>query len=109
MISGSLWERRFGADAAAVGRSITINRLPFTVVGVAAPGFRGVELGSQTDVWISLAWERQLRARFDSEGFDTLSLVGRLKPGVTLSQAQAEINVLSSRIEEVDQAGRARV
>ena len=109
VISASLWQRRFGADAAAVGRSVTINRLSFTVVGVAPAGFRGVEVGSQIDVWIPLAMERTLRSRFDSEGFDTLNLVGRLKPGVTLSQAQAEIDVLSSQVEEASPAGRARV
>src|SRR5262249_7353280 len=47
--------------------------------------------------------------RFDSEGFDTLNLVGRLKPGVRLSRAQAEIDVLASQIEETSPGGRARV
>ena len=109
VISASLWERRFGGDAAAVGRRITINRLPFTVVGVAPAGFRGIEVGSQTDVWIPLSMERALRAGFDSEGFDILHLAGRLKRAATLSQAQAEIDVLASQIEEAPPAERARV
>jgi predicted permease len=109
VISASLWERRFGADAAAVGRRITINRLAFTVVGVAPVGFRGIEVGSQTDVWIPLTMERPLHAGFDSEGFDILNLVARLKPAVALTQAQAEIDVLAAQIEEWPPAGRARV
>lgn len=97
VISASLWERRFGGEAAALGRRITINRSPFAIVAVAPAGFRGIEVGSQTDVWIPLSMERLLRARFDSEGFDMLSLVGRLKRGATLFQAQAEIDVLARR------------
>jgi putative ABC transport system permease protein len=109
VISASLWESRFGGEAAALGRRITINRSPFTIVGVAPVGFRGIEVGSQTDVWIPLSMERLLRARFDSEGFDMLSLVGRLKRGARLFQAQAEIDVLAPQIEEALPGGRMRV
>src|SRR5512135_75893 len=58
VISDRCWRRRFGADPAVVGRTVTLGRAAFTIAGVAAPGFRGTELWYNPDVWVSQgAWE----------------------------------------------------
>jgi predicted permease len=109
VMSERLWKQRYGADPSVVGRRLTINGYPFALVGVSPEGFRGIEFGSETDLWVPLAMERQMRAGFDSAGFDILNVVGRLKPGVGVSQAQAEIGVLAAAIEETRPEGKARV
>ena len=109
VISAGLWKRRLGANLAAVGRDLTVNGFRFTLAGVMPDGFRGVEVGAQTDVWVPLTMESQMRAGFDSEASDVLNLIGRLKPGVSPSQAQAEMDVLAPAIEEARPGGKARV
>ena len=85
VMSERLWTQRYGADPSAIGRKLTINGYPFTLVGVAPERFRGIEFGSETDLWVPLAMERQMRAGFDSVGFDMLNVVGRLRHGVGVS------------------------
>ena len=87
VLSYPLWQGRFGADPGVVGRLIAVNRFSFTVIGVAPDGFRGVEVGSKLDLWIPLAMEKQARPIFptlNDRFFTSLSVVGRLRPGVTL-------------------------
>ncbi|MBI4875009.1 MAG: ABC transporter permease [Acidobacteria bacterium] len=112
VLSYALWKGRFGARADVAGRTITLNGFPFTVLGVSPDGFRGVELGSKLDLWIPLAMERQARPQFPALGdrlFTSLSVVGRLRPGIPLEQAQGELSVLAARFEEPDDGKRARV
>src|SRR5579862_9332124 len=54
VISYRYWKRQFGLDPAAVGKSITLNGVPFTIVGVAPPGFEGVTVGDTRDIWIPM-------------------------------------------------------
>ena len=83
VISQALWQRRFGGDPAVVGRQIRINGFPFTVVGVAEPGFRGHFIGFAHDVWVPLAMAGQ--AAPDETVADRnsawLELVARTVPG----------------------------
>src|SRR6185295_11656195 len=65
VISYGLWQRRFGADPAIVGKTVTINRLPFTIVGVAPRGFNGVNAGINADVWVPMMMYQAVPAGFD--------------------------------------------
>jgi predicted permease len=104
VIGYGTWRRLFGGRDDAVGRTVRINRHPFTVVGVAPPGVVGVSLDSLPDLWVPMAMAEQAipeLARdtpvFETRGFYWLSMVGRLKPGVTPAQAQAELDVIAAR------------
>lgn len=89
VLSDGFWERRFHRDPAAIGRNIRFGDTAFQIIGVAEPGFSGLQVGAMTDVWTpaSMLPERQLRNR----GMFTLRLFGRLRPGVRLAQAMAPI------------------
>jgi putative ABC transport system permease protein len=103
VISHAFWERQFGADPKVVGRTLRINRHPFTIVGVTRPGFFGVDVGTRFDVAVPLASE----PIFDPERPALaerlqwwLSVMGRLKPGITLQKARTGLNVLAPTIFE---------
>jgi len=101
VLSDRLWRRRFGADPAVVGKTLRLNRRTFAVAGVAPAGFYGASLEALPDLWmpVSLAadadpeWGGSVRDR----GFSFLDMVGRLKPGVSVRQAQAELDALATR------------
>lgn len=107
VISHGLWERAFGANPNIVGQSITLNSRSFNVVGIMPAGF---EFPREAELWTPLAWddkERQVRSIHD------YLVVARLKPNVSVQQAQAEMNTISSRLEqqypEEDKGWGARV
>jgi predicted permease len=95
VISYSYWMRRFGGDAAAVGRNVTLNDVPFTIVGVAPVEFFGVQPGRAVDLWLPLHSEKQVLP--DSDWGRTswyLLVMGRLKPGISRSEALANLQVI---------------
>jgi putative ABC transport system permease protein len=96
VLSDGLWRRRFGADPQVVGRSITLNGQPFTVVGVMAPGFTGVT--DEAQLWIPFA-QYAPSARMSNRGSRGFTVLGRLKPNVTRAAAQAELDAIASRLE----------
>ena len=87
--------RRFAGDRGIVGRQINLNNVAFTIAGVTPPGFEGTgQVGSSQDISIPIAWEPQVdveRSMMKGAGVWWLRLVGRLKPGATLAQAQATL------------------
>jgi len=97
VLSHRYWQKRFGGDAAIVGKQINLNNVPFTVVGVSAKGFEGtMNVGTTLDVSIPLTLEPQLyadkdRSYLNGAGVWWLRIMGRLKPGVTREQAQAQL------------------
>jgi putative ABC transport system permease protein len=86
ILSDRLWRERFGADPSVLGRTITLDRIPRTVIGVAPAGF---SFPASSDVWIPLA------IRLDRGNSFILSVLGRLKPGVTAAQAMSELEAIS--------------
>lgn len=103
VISYRLWQTHFGADPSIIGRSININLHPFTVVGVTPPVFQGSQTGLRSEVWIPVMMEQQIVPGGDllhARGDGWLLCLGRLKPGVTRTQAEEEINVLMQQIAE---------
>jgi len=101
VLSYGLWQRRFGGDPQVVGRPITLNGAPCTVVGVLPAGFQWhIRKRSGTarpaEVWTVLTMPTEgsgVRGRF-------LSVVARLKPGVSLEQAEAEMKTIHARLEQ---------
>lgn len=102
VLSYSFWQRRFGADAGVIGTSITLNKQRFTVLGVAAQEFRGAEM-TVPDVWIPLTMQPALmpdRKLLDLADCSWLNVVGRLKDGVSLAQAQAEMQLVAAQMDQ---------
>jgi len=101
VLSYGFWREHFGGAANAVGSSLSLNRQVFEVIGVSAPGFYGVEVGSKFDVAIPLCSSALFdgnKSRLDSRHWWWLSIVGRLKPGVTAEQLQGRLKVLSPQV-----------
>jgi hypothetical protein len=95
VISHDYWVGRFNGDPSVIGRAIKINAQPFTIVGVAAPGFLGGESGLAFDLWLPMGTQPVVMAggsRLDGRGNRWMTVLGRVAPGATLAQAQAELN-----------------
>jgi putative ABC transport system permease protein len=94
VISDRLWRERFGADPKVVGQSITLNRTAFNVLGVMPPAFN---FPTGVDLWIPLLTTANPRS-LENRGVVYLQTIGRLKDGVTASQAAAELDTIISRL-----------
>jgi predicted permease len=103
VLSWSYWSSRFAADPGIVGLQITVNNVPVTVVGVAARRFTGIEVGTRTDLWLPTAVETMIAQPSQRQsGRMFLAVMARLKPGVTIEQATAEMRVLDRpRLEDM--------
>ena len=100
VLSDRCWRNRFGADPSIVGAAITVNRIPFTVIGITPPAFSGISVGSSPDIWLPLHALDRLRPdpKRWMEPFSAWMLIaGRLRPGTPLDQAQAELDVIHRR------------
>ena len=96
VIGHEFWQRQFGGDPEVIGRTLTLDtfgRREYTIVGVMPAGFR---FPGQTEVWLPVGWDGLPR---DRRGGHWLSVLARLKDGVDLAQAQAEMNAIQARIE----------
>jgi putative ABC transport system permease protein len=96
VLSDGLWQRRFGGDPQIIGRTLTLNARPYTVIGVMPPGFKG--LSDTAELWIPFAMYAPPSAMTDrgTRGFAALA---RLKPGVTLERAQRELDGISRQLQ----------
>jgi putative ABC transport system permease protein len=103
VISYAFWQRRFGGEAAAIGRTIAVNRVPFTIVGVAPPSFLGSTPGRSFDVAVPLstvAFGAGPRSWLDDRAASRLDIMARLKPGQTAEQATVALRALQPQIRE---------
>jgi predicted permease len=103
VIGYGLWERKFGGSASAIGAKIELNGYPFTVVGVTEKGFRGTIVSLPFEVWAPLRTQPRLLARLSSGIMENrnagwLELFGRLKAGVDVRQADAEIRTIATQL-----------
>ncbi|HEV2349969.1 MAG TPA: ABC transporter permease, partial [Terriglobia bacterium] len=99
--SYSWWKRRFDRDPSLIGKTVKLGSTVYTITGVAPPEFFGTSVGESPDLWIPLSMDKQISPGWngmDNNSFQALYLLGRLKPGVSLKQAQAEVNVLAQQI-----------
>ncbi len=93
MISDGLWQRRYGGEPGIVGQTIRLNGETYTVTGVMPPRFQ--LLDGAVDVWVPIAFEP---GELANRGSHYLTVVGRLKKGVSIDQAQAEMDTIMGRI-----------
>jgi len=97
VLNEDLWRRRFGSNPALIGQSITLDKRPFTVVGILPASFRYPEFAPRQDVWIPVAQDPLFGPLVSQPGAPLLGGIGRLKPGISLAEAQAEMNILGAR------------
>lgn len=101
VLSDALWRSRFGSNRGILGKKLELNRIPFTVIGIAPPGFIGIYGGLRQDFWIPL----HMAQAFDPSHTDPLmngmglQIMGRPKPGVSISAIQSELDVLSRQMQ----------
>ena len=97
VISYSMWRARLNSDPAVLGSTIRLNGYPFTIIGVAPPGFHGQVVGDVQEVWMPMKMQAEVmrgRKWLENEKVSWLSVMARLKPGVTVEQATANLNLV---------------
>jgi putative ABC transport system permease protein len=98
VVSENLWRSRFGADPALVGRSVALDMRPFTVVGILPARFRYPQGAPAQGVWISVLQDPLFGPLTSQPRVGLLGVIGRLKPGISLAKAEAEMGALSERL-----------
>ena len=104
VVSDQLWRDTFGGDPTLVGKKITLNRMAFTVTGVAPPGFTGTEPMTSA-FWVPITIQKVLdagRDRLADDNMSWLALLGRVRPGVTMEQVRADLGVIAGRIDQLN-------
>ena len=113
VLSHGFWERSLGRDPSMVGRTLTLNRTPFSVIGIMPEGFTGTFLGGNPAGWVPMSMHDVVQPNFDwYEQRRGLFLFpfGRLKPGVSVEQAGANLRTIFAQLEQaypVDNKGRS--
>jgi predicted permease len=107
VLSYSFWRTYFDGDPTIVGRTIALNRYAMTVIGVAQPGFDGVEMGVPAKVFVPVMMKTEMTPRSDGlkdrpRRLSWVTAYGRLKPGVSVQQAQASLQPLLHSILEIE-------
>lgn len=105
VLSHGFWVQHMGGDASVIGRTLSINGRPFTIVGVAPPQFRGLRLDRSPQIWVGMVQRPELVPEiftqgnpFTDRGKRWLDVAGRLEPGVTLQKAAAALNVKAGQL-----------
>ncbi len=93
IVSHALWQRRFGGSDSVIGSKVQSSNFSITIVGVMPPGF---DYPAQTEIWFPLPIDPAKEKRFNR----FLNVVGRLKPGVTIEQAQSEMSLINERLAQ---------
>jgi putative ABC transport system permease protein len=100
VLSHAFWQRRFGGDPGIVNKNITLNDESYTVVGVMPPSFQfGRELGQVIDLWTPIAFTPE-QLSYNRLTNENLFVFARLKPGVTIAQAQAELDTIAANLRQ---------
>jgi predicted permease len=104
VISYAFWQREFGGAADAIGKTITLDRVPFVIVGVTPPSFTGLTVGTSLDVVVPLGAEPLVRGRaesfLDRGTVWWLQIIGRLRDGVPLARAEALVRGVQPQVRE---------
>ena len=103
VISHSLWERRLGSDSQIVGKTIDLNGRAYNVIGVAPPSFKGSKFALSLDFWVPMAMAEDLQRLtnlLNSRDSHWVNVVARLKPGVSLDQASANLSMIAGRLNQ---------
>ena len=104
VLSHAYWQRQFNGDPRVVGRVIELNKHPFTVLGVAPETFGGTELFFSADFWVPMLNEAQVEGYdyLEQRGTHEIWVVGRRKPGVTVAQAEADVNATAAHMAKTN-------
>ena len=97
LLGYALWQRRYGADSSIVGRTITANGKPYTVIGVMPAGFEF--LNNWNQLWVSFAFRNNAQGMVNRTA-RFLQVAGRLRDGISPDQARAELTTIARRLEE---------
>ncbi len=111
VISYAFWQQRFGGSPDVIGKTQTIDRVPFTIVGVLPPGFFGTDVGSRSDVILPIGTEPLMRGRdsqLDRATTSWLLVMARLKEGQTIASAQQALRGVQPHIREATMPASAR-
>jgi putative ABC transport system permease protein len=106
VLSYGMWTRHFGANPGVIGETISLNAVPYTIVGIAPPNFKGtVSLGPPDVLWIPVSMRDYVltglaKSYENNRRFRWISIIGRLKPSVTIQQAQASVKTIASALEK---------
>jgi macrolide transport system ATP-binding/permease protein len=103
VVSHSLWRRRLGSDATIVGKTIELNNRTYSVIGVAPESFKGTKFGLSMDFWAPMMMAEELTRSpelLGDRGSHWMTMIGRLKPGVTLAQASTELSAIAQRLNQ---------
>ncbi|MBI3665167.1 MAG: ABC transporter permease [Acidobacteria bacterium] len=104
VISHGLWQRRFGGNPELIGKTIELNGQSYTVVGIAPQRFRGLMRWLSNDVWVStrtwVAMGPRNRTELEQRDSRAFEILGRLRPGVRIEQAQAQLETIAHRLEQ---------
>jgi predicted permease len=116
VLSYSLWVNKFGANPNAIGQVLTLNATPFTIVGIAPNGFKGTfTFNNAEEIWVPVSMYPQMLAGFFKDNFNTRRFLatvvyGRLKDGVSITNAEAALKTIAAGLESAyprDNAGRS--
>ena len=106
VLSYSFWDSRFNKDPNLIGKTILVNEYPLTVIGITPPGFYGISLSNNPDVRVTMmmtpVFNPQPPTRLQKRTHQWMSVMARVKDGITTAEAQASIDVLYHQIREVD-------
>src|SRR5262245_2977483 len=108
IISHGLWQRRFAASPTVVGRTVTMDGRTYEIAGVLPKSFRFLSVPRDTDVWLPIGSDPFSDRRY-ARGLHSAGVLGRLKEGVTLGRAQADVSAIALRLADVypgDNRGR---
>jgi len=109
VVGHSLWTRRLASDPNIVGKTVRLNNHQFQVIGVAPETFKGTKFGLSMDFWAPMAMVGELRGSVDVLTWREshwMNAIGRLKPGVSIAQASAELDAISMRLNQTYQDNR---
>jgi predicted permease len=105
VISYTAWQSRFAGDPNIIGHTVKLNGMDYTILGVMPRGFFGTEVLLTPEFWVPMAMEPQIEPGnnwLDNRATWNVSVLGRLKPGVTSQQAEADLNAIAANLERVD-------
>ncbi len=100
VLTHSMWKSRFAGDSAVIGRVVRLNGRPYTIIGVASPGFAGVELLFRAELFVPMMMQPEIEgwSWLDERATYNSMVVGRLRPGTTTDRAEADLNTILSQL-----------
>ena len=98
VLSYSVWTQRFGADSSVIGRTVNINRTPFTVIGVAEEGFRGHAAGYDVGLWVPISMREAMTGHDLSDAVTGITAIGRIAEGSSIQQVDEAARIFSANL-----------